>query len=40
MAEACFSGGGDIANTVCPNGQSEQIGAGAAIDCPGSVYGV
>jgi subtilisin family serine protease len=39
VAEACFSGGGFPANTLCPNGQPEQIGLGAGINCPNGTYG-
>jgi hypothetical protein len=38
VAEACFSttDAGEHAETVCPNGQSSQTGAGAGIQCGGA----
>ena len=33
VAEACFSHPGAGATTLCPNGQPEQIGPGAGINC-------
>ncbi len=30
VAEACFSGDGDVSDSTCPNGQLAQYGAGAA----------
>ncbi len=39
VAEACFSGGGSTANTLCPDGQPQQIGTGAGVNCPTSIEG-
>ena len=33
VAEACFSGGGVTAQSLCPNGQLSEIGPGAASAC-------
>ena len=40
-AEACFSSGGSQPGetSFCPNGQSSEIGAGAAVPCPSSYFG-
>jgi subtilisin family serine protease len=35
-AEACFSGGGQPGQSLCPNGQVTQSGTGAAAPCTGS----
>ncbi|WP_160321311.1 S8 family peptidase [Prosthecomicrobium hirschii] len=35
--QACFSGGGGVATTLCPNGQYTQTGIGAAETCAASV---
>ena len=37
VAEACFSNGDGYRESVCPDGSSVQIGAGAAEPCPESV---
>jgi hypothetical protein len=34
VAEACFSNPGAGSTTLCPNGQPQQIGTGAGINCP------
>ena len=34
VAEACFSNPGAGSTTLCPNGQPQQIGSGAGINCP------
>lgn len=33
VAEACFSSSGSNIRSLCPNGQQEQVGWGAGIDC-------
>ena len=39
VAEACFSQPGPGGTTYCPNGQSQQIGPGAGVNCPDSSLG-
>ena len=39
VAEACFSNPVAGATTLCPNGQPQQIGAGAGIHCPDIAIG-
>jgi len=39
VAEACFSGGGSTTNSLCPNGQTSQIGIGAGTNCPTNIEG-
>ena len=34
VGEACFSSPGAGSTTFCPNGQSQQVGPGAGINCP------
>jgi subtilisin family serine protease len=34
VAEACFSTPGSGSTTLCPNGQPQQLGPGAGINCP------
>src|SRR5688572_7304431 len=34
VAEACFSNPGAGSTTLCPNGQPQQVGSGAGINCP------
>src|SRR4051794_11447546 len=38
-AEACFSSTTSVSTSVCPNGQGEQVGAGAGANCPATVAG-
>jgi len=38
VAEACFSGQ-EKGQTLCPNGQTSQIGTGAGINCPLTING-
>jgi subtilisin len=37
--EACFSGAWAPSQSLCPNGQNQQIGSGAGINCSTSIYG-
>jgi subtilisin len=41
VREACFSSNSQVnqSETVCPNGQEAQIGAGAGVNCPSGVDG-
>jgi len=41
LSEACYSNGGGYGEgtTLCPNGLPEQIGTGAAENCPTSIFG-
>lgn len=39
VAEACFSKNGDFDTTLCPNGESTQIGLGSAGGCTSSALG-
>ena len=39
VAEACFSSTTSVSTSVCPNGQGEQVGAGAGANCPATVAG-
>jgi subtilisin family serine protease len=39
LEEACFSGGGVSSAAVCPNGQAQQFGAGAGVNCPLTIPG-
>ncbi len=39
VAEACFSHPGVGGTTYCPNGQFQQIGPGAGVNCPDSSLG-
>jgi alpha-tubulin suppressor-like RCC1 family protein len=39
VSEACYSTtNGSTATSVCPNGLNEQIGSGAGVNCPTSIY--
>lgn len=39
VSEACYSTTTSSSTTLCPNGQDEQIGSGAGINCADNVYG-
>ncbi|MFZ5468750.1 MAG: S8 family peptidase [Myxococcota bacterium] len=39
VAEACYSSTTALSSTVCPNGLDEQLGPGAGVNCPSSIYG-
>lgn len=39
VGEACFSNPGAGSTTLCPNGQPQQIGSGAGVNCPDNDIG-
>lgn len=39
VSEACFSAGGSGSSSLCPNGQTQQSGAGAAAPCSDNSLG-
>ncbi|NIS81728.1 MAG: S8 family serine peptidase [Anaerolineales bacterium] len=39
IAEACFSTEGSTSITLCPNETERQVGPGAAVNCPSTIYG-
>lgn len=39
VSEACFSSSTGSSTTLCPNGQEEQIGSGAGVNCAENIYG-
>jgi len=39
VSEACFSSTTGSSTTLCPNGQDEQIGSGAGVNCADNIYG-